>query len=121
MMLELAISVVLTGALLTMALQLLHWTRSQRRGGDRRSIALIECSNVLDKLTRLPWDELTSDQWHAPELSAEAKAVLPDGQLHVTLHPLTTPEARRITVAIDWLGDHQTREGPVQLTAWAYP
>lgn len=120
MLLELAISVVLVGALLTMALRLLHWTARQQRADDRRTIALIECGNVLDELTSLPWDTLTGDGWHAPELSAQAQAILPDGQLHVTLDPLTDPEGRRITVSIDWLGDNQSREGPIQLSAWVY-
>ena len=120
-MLELAIAVALTGALLATSTQVLKWTLSQRQSADRRAAALVEAGNVLDKLTRLPWEEATSERLQAVELSPEAAALLPEAKLNVALQEADDEvRSKRLTVTIDWQGNHGQREGPVRLTAWMY-
>ena len=120
-LLELAVSIIMVGVLLAISAQVLGWTVRERRATDRRAAALVEAGNLLDELTRLPWNEVTQESVAATKLSGEADAMLPDAKLEVTMRqPEDDPTAKRITVSIDWLGDHQQREAPARITAWVF-
>ena len=120
-LLELAVSIMMVGVLLAISVQVLGWTVRERRATDRRAAALVEAGNLMDGLTRLPWNDVTQEGLVAAKLSGEADAMLPDAKLDVTLRqPEDDPTAKQITVSIDWLGDHQQREAPARITAWVF-
>jgi len=99
----------------------LAWSVQERRSSQRRAVALIEAGNLLDELSRTPWDTLTPQYASELKLSAEAQAVLPQAKLEVLLDDSQQEiPSRQITVRIEWPGRQGAHEGSVVLNAWTF-
>jgi Tfp pilus assembly protein PilE len=119
--LEVTVAALLLGTLMMVCLHLLSATSAQRRALDQRQAAIIELSNEMERLTALPWTELTRLKPADERISPWAQAILPEAKLTVELAaPAGDPAARRITASLRWQ-DHNGRFlPPVTLTAWKY-
>jgi type II secretory pathway pseudopilin PulG len=116
----LAAVVVLSAAVVAVA-QTVAATARQRELAERRAIALQEAANVLERLQRLTYDEVTAEHVAPWRLSPEAKQRLPDGRLHVTIQPGGEgPAGKRLSAEVDWREADGGRSRPVRLTAWRY-
>jgi hypothetical protein len=117
--LETIVAGVLLAATMSVCLQLLGAHAAQQQAIQRRQAAVREAANVMERAAAVPFRELTPQRLAEIQLSPEASATLPDGELTIELAVVPEdPGARRITVSIRW----QDRNGewlkPVQLTAW---
>lgn len=120
-LLEVTIAGVLLGVLLTVCLQLMGASAAGRRAVEARQTALVEASNVMERLSAQPWETLAAEKSPPVELSAWAKKSLPGGRLDVEVTPSgQTPEARRIAVAVQWQDAAGRLQRPVRLVAWRY-
>jgi len=119
--LEVTVAAVLLGTLMMVCLHLLSAATAQRRALDQRQAAIIELSNEMERLSALPWAELTRLKPADERISPWAQAILPEAKLTVELAaPTNDPDARRITASLRWQDPNGRFLPPVTLTAWKY-
>jgi len=124
MLLEVVVSCVLLGALLTVCLGLVQGSVSQQRAIQERLVAIEEAQNVLEELYGRPWDELGPEAARGVKLSDEAQQVLPEGRVEAEIgQPEAGPKdpaAKRIVVSVRWQPGAARPELSVRLAAWKY-
>lgn len=120
-LMEVTVAGVLLGVLLAVCLQMLAAMAGHRRALEERQTAIVEASNVIERLSAAPWDALVQEEVAAIDLSDWAKGALPEGRLDVEVTPSgDSPEARRIVVAVHWRDASGNAARPVRLVAWRY-
>lgn len=121
-MLEVVVGCGLLAVLLALAVQLLSVTALQRRHTERRAIALEQAANVVERVSAVPYAEITPERLAAIELSPEVRQILPGGtaRLFVDDEAGDVP-AKRVRVEIQWTGAGGRTEAPARLTYWFYP
>jgi prepilin-type N-terminal cleavage/methylation domain-containing protein len=116
---ELTVALAILGMVIVVAAQLLAAAAVQRRGVERRSLALLEAANLMERIAAVPFDELDSTRVEQYALSARTQSCLPESQLSIHVQSKEEGEIRfkMVTVEIGWLSSGQPAR-PVQLTAW---
>jgi hypothetical protein len=118
--LELVVASALLGTLLIVCLQLLSVAAAQRRAADERQLALIEASNVVERLAVRPWNELTP-KMPLPQLSPAVGSRLPGSELSVEVTaPDAQPDLKRIVVSLRWQDRAGQYVSPVKITTWRW-
>jgi Tfp pilus assembly protein PilV len=118
---ELFVAATMLGMLLVVCVQLLSATAAQRRAADQRQLAIMELSNVLERIAARPWADLTPQAFAAEKPSAEAVEKLPEAELKVEVTtPSAEPKAKRITVSLRWQDRNSQFVAPVKITTWKY-
>ncbi|MEX2140988.1 MAG: type II secretion system protein [Pirellulales bacterium] len=116
---EATVAAVVMSALLVLLGQAVGWVALAQRQADRRQMALLEASNVLEQVTALAFDAIDVESAKSIGLSADGRALLGAEALHVDVEADTaTPPAKRIVIEVRY-GD-QTPEAAVRLTTWVY-
>ena len=121
MLLEVAIAISLIVVALVGVSQLLVVASRQRRETRSREIAIMEVGNLMERVSQIPYRDLTEERVSTLALSEHVQAELSEGTLRVDLE--TDPEwrdAKRIVVAIDWVNSAGRRVAPIELTGWAF-
>ena len=117
--LEMVISLVLLGAMMTMTMQFLAWSVKTHRGAERRQFAAQELANSMEQLAALPWDELTPERAAATRISDQAHAVLEQPVLTVTIASSDSdPNTKQIAMELTWQNEAGEYGVPVRLTTW---
>ncbi len=120
-LLEMSVAGVLLLAMMALCVRYFAVTAAERRVLDQRQAALGEAANVMERISAMPWSDLTAEGLAKTSLSPEAKIALPDGELKIDIADEDAkPEARRITVTIRWQDDEGQWVQPVRLAAWRY-
>ena len=118
---EMIVSAILLGVVLTTTVPLLGWAAGQRHASRQRQFALNEVANVMEQLTLRSWETVTKQSAREIELSEPARAYLTDGRLTVAVsQPKGGPPAKRITVELSWKNRAGEFVSPASLTAWIY-
>ena len=119
--LELMAASAVLATLLGVSLHALGALAEQRRAASQREMAVQEVANVLERATALPWSEVTSDRLAAWPLSAEASAMLPAGELQVSVDSAADdPDAKRLVARVQWSQVSGDDRAGVSLTTWVY-
>ena len=117
--LEVCVAGILVATLMTISARMLNVVATQRTASDQRQVAIQEASSALDRLTVLPWDDLTSEKLAAGGAD-DAVPTLPKGKLKVTVEDAAEDlPARRVTVEVDWRSGTRAH-APVRLSAWVF-
>jgi type II secretory pathway component PulJ len=116
------IEVVVTGALMMAAMTLLAQSMVQvaanRRLVERHTLALNEVDNLMERLTAADWSRGTPEWATKPEMTDEARRMLPHANLTVQIStPEGDPEARRVEVA---LRSGEPAATLARLVCWVY-
>lgn len=120
-LLEATLALAVIGLSLMTLVQLLSSVQHQRRMIERRSLALIEAANVLERLMNLPATELTPEKIRELRLSDSAAAQIPGGTLTVEItDPSGSPSARRLLVTVQGDGPDGAPMTLGHLSAWRY-
>lgn len=98
----------------------LSWVRHQRRLADDRQLALLELSNVAERLALVPYDELTVERLTEANLSPEGAAALPTAKFTASLAEEDDPPAKRITLNLAWQADGVRPSAPLRLVIWRF-
>ena len=120
-LLEVSVAGLLLAILMAITVQMLGWVASERRATERRQWAIQEAANVMEQLAAQSWEKLTSDHVAAIELSAQARQVLPDAELQVTV--VVEPEqpgTKRLSVTVRWQPRPEQPAAQARLTSWVY-
>ena len=121
MMLEAIVAGVLLSTLLVVCLQMLAATVVQRRASDQRQCALLELSNIMERIAARPWADLTTAAAGQEKLSSLANGELPGAELtiEVSTDP-KEPNAKRIAATLRWQDRSGRLGAPVTLSTWKY-
>ncbi len=105
----------------TISLQYMSATAVQRREIERRHAALQEAENILERLTALPWDKLSSTSAEKIELSPDLRNALPGAQLNVEVVPGESDVSeKKISLTLSWNDHGGNSVSPVRLTTWRF-
>lgn len=118
-MIELLMAAILLSTIFAIAVPVLRVALVTNRQNDRQNEALMTASNVLERLTLKPWDEITSETAADIELPEAIARQLPEAELQVQVEP--DGDAKRISVRLSWQGTGGKRMSPVRLSTWVYP
>ncbi len=120
-LIEMIVSCVLLGAVLVTAAPLMGWVSAERRAADQRQFALLQATNLMESIGRMPWDQISTESLGNLSLSAETTQFLKAGELTVELQQQEGPPvSKRVTVRITWNDRAGQRLSPAELSAWFY-
>ncbi len=122
---EVLAAFVLVAVATTVCLKLLVARAAQHRAIQDQQTALQEAANLMERLSALPWDELTDEAAGEVQPSDAARKALSDFRLIVSLthppnEPSDEPAAKRITIVIRTEDDRGNPRRPVRLVSWRY-
>ena len=119
-LIELGVAVVVLIAVMTVTVHVLAGSIAERREAERREWAIQEASNVMERVTALPWDEIQPGSSASLRLSRRAREALREGSLsiHVAVDP--SGEAKRVNIEVQWANRAGGPHKPVRLSAWVY-
>ena len=118
---EVIVSGILLGAVMTIAVPTLSWVVRERRAADRRLQALFAVENVMERFTTRKWDEISDDSAKQIELSQAIRDQLPGAVLKCAVHTKpNAPDEKRIAMELTWSGRMGKALAPVRLTTWVY-
>ena len=123
MLLDLAVAIAVTLALVALSVQLLRATANARRSHQQREQAVREAANLMERLTALEFDQLNERRAAEFDLSPATLDRLDDATLDIEIEPAAAADApggKRITLEIAWRDRAGVRVAPLRLTAWRW-
>ncbi|MHB1036497.1 MAG: type IV pilus modification PilV family protein [Pirellulales bacterium] len=104
-----------------LSVQVLGLVSKQHRAAERRRCALQEAANWMEWWTVQPWNAVTAENAKAAKLSEMAERQLPGGRLKIDVAADgSRPEAKRITIEVQWQNTAGEYETPARLVAWKF-
>ena len=121
LLLELIICGILLGMVVSTVIPTLAWLARERQYGRQQQAALLAVGNLMERLTMLEWEELTSEQAATFELPEGTRTELPDAHLTVTVAAADTEAiAKHVFIELKWEVAPNRPAPPVRLAAWVY-
>lgn len=121
MLLEVIVAGTLLATLLAICVQLLSAAADQRHVADQRQCAIEELANLIERITALPWTDLTEATGAEETISPSAESQLPGAELKIEIVPSPEePDAKRITASLRWQNRNGQYLAPLTVTTWRY-
>ena len=119
---ETAMAALMLMVALTLITKVVGAVAAERRGWDRREVALAEVGNLIERLAARPYEELTPESVKGLALGPEAGRTLPGAELSAKVEdePAGKVDARRVSVRLRWRNRSGDWDAPVELTTWAF-
>lgn len=121
MLVEMTIAAAMIAAAMVMTVKVLGYAAHQRREAEHRQRALLEASNIMERITAVPYEEVTPEKTQGYIISPVSAALLPGLELNVNIQEQgASPDrpVKRIAVRLRWKGRSGEWEAPVRLTTW---
>jgi hypothetical protein len=129
--LEVAVSAMLLGVVVTTAAQLVQWSVALHQAALKRRCALEAATSVLDRVTCHDWSAINSQLVKDTPLPPETKEFLGSPQLSVTVSDESVAtnsppnkagrlRSKKISVDISWAQRDDKRAQNVHLTTWVF-
>jgi len=120
-LIEMAVTGLLLAVAMAATLQVVGWVALDRRAVERRERAVLEVSNLMERVASRPWDELSTEALVGLKLSASSAAFLPGSNLSLKVIPSDDPPIRKqIVIEIRWRDRSARTEAPVRVVAWVH-
>jgi hypothetical protein len=120
-LIEMAMTGVLIAAAMAATLQVVGWIAIDRRAVERRERAVLEASNLMERITARPWDELKTEAIASIKVSESSAGFLSGPKLDLKVEPFDdVPARKKVTIEIRWRDRSGRPETPVRLVAWTY-
>ena len=120
-LIEMAVTGLLIAIAMAATLQVVGWVALDRRAVERRERAVLEASNIMERIAARPWEELSTEALQSIKLSESSAAFLPGSTLELkVIAQEDVPVRKKITVEIRWRDRSGRDEAPVRLVAWTY-
>ena len=118
-LLETIVAAAMLTGIMTVCLQMLSVVAAQHRVTETRQMAIREAANTMERLSVMPWDELTTETLVEEKLSQSADQRMTGGELTINVTESADPfDAKRIALSIRWKDRAGRFVRPVKLTAW---
>ena len=109
----------LVAVAMTATVQVLGWVAHERRAVERRQWAVQEVANLMERVSALPWDQVTPESARALALSEAVRGKLPGPELTIEVDPKDAERGtKRLAIRLRWRNRSGAWEAPVRLTAW---
>jgi prepilin-type N-terminal cleavage/methylation domain-containing protein len=121
-MIEVTMALLVLSVAMILLVKLVTWTGLERREARRRTLAVQEVSNVMERLSLEPFDEVTAARARAIAQERSAEDALPGASWDVDVvdQPDPSAPARRVSLRLRWKHASGDTDKPVELTAWIY-
>jgi hypothetical protein len=120
-LIEVSVSILLVASLGSLVVGALVSRARQQRAIDCRELAVAEAANLMEQLTSLSWNDLTRERLAPLKLSDSIRQSIPAATLAVMVEPsVDKPDAKRISIQIEYSGPSGQAVRPVRLTSWVY-
>jgi prepilin-type N-terminal cleavage/methylation domain-containing protein len=122
-LLEIAVSLVVLGVVLTTVAHVIQWSAAEHRLIQRKRCALEAATTVLDCLTVRDWSAITSERAAAIHLPPETTRFLTDPHLKVSVAEEKEQQglsAKRVSVEITWANSAGGTNEQVRLSTWVF-
>lgn len=119
LMIELMVAGALLGVVTATVIPTLGWLIRQRKFNQERQAAVLEVGNLMERLTVLEWDELTSERAEQFQLSEPLENQLAEPRLTVAVDA-EDDAAKRVLIQLSWQIGPGRAAPPVRLAAWVY-
>jgi len=120
-LLELMAAMVVLGTATATIVPVVGWAHAQRRAAEARQIAVMEASNIFERLSTQSWEDVTPDAAAKLKLSPPAARSLRNPILKVAVEPVKDdPDAKRIGLELRWKNREGDYLAPVRLTRFIY-
>jgi hypothetical protein len=121
-LLEIIAAFGLMAVLVAVCLQMLSVTALARRAVERRAVALQEATNLLERVSTLPWSDITAERLSKFDVAPSVREILPGvaARLAVEATGDAGPPAKQIRVEITWSNAAGDTDAPLCLCAWTY-
>jgi Tfp pilus assembly protein PilV len=119
---EVTMALLVLSVAMILMVKLLTWSGLERREAKRRSLAIQEVSNVMERLSLERYEAVTPDRAKAIAKSRNAEDSLPGASWDVAVvEELGTPaQSKRVSVHLRWTHASGETDSPVGLTSWIY-
>jgi len=99
------------------------WVGIERRAAERRVVALLEVSNLLELLTAEPFESITNERAKALAETLPAAKTLPGAswEFEVADSKAGALTGKRISAKLRWNDRSAGWDGPVAVSCWVYP
>jgi hypothetical protein len=115
------VSVVVLGAVVTTAAQLVQWSVTSHQVALKKRCALEAATSVLDQVSARPWRDISTASVKGLGLPAESKEYLNDPDLNVVVtDEHDQPRAKKISVEIAWAHRGAKPTQQVHLATWVF-
>lgn len=121
MLAEMTIAAAMLSVAMVMTVKVLGYAGQHRRSAEQRQRAMLEASNILERLTADPFDEVNPERARGLRIAPASAGSLPGAELIVEVkeeRPGADRAAKRIAVRLRWKGRSGEWEAPVRLTTW---
>ena len=116
-LIEMAMGALMLAILMSLTVQFLAWSASERRISERRQRAIHEASSIIETLASLPADQLTPETLGAAKLTDGTLHALPGGTLKVLIVD-GTDGLKRLTVEVGYHDRSGEPVSPVRLITY---
>jgi hypothetical protein len=121
LLLELVISGIVLGMVMSAALPALGWIARERQLTRQRQAAILEVGNLMERITLVDWDDLTPRRAASFEISDRLREQLVDSELKVSLTADDSDEgSKHVLIELYWDVVPGRLAPPVRLTAWVH-
>jgi Tfp pilus assembly protein PilE len=120
-LIEATAALVLLAAMATLVAQIVAWSAAECRASQRRTIALVEAANAMERLAASNPQSLGAHSITEMPLSPTTKEMLPSGRLTSEIQAATGAlEGKRIVIEVNWLNQAGEPEMPVRFVTWVW-
>ena len=122
LLIEVFVACTMVAALLALMINMISVTARERRTTERRAIALEQATNLLERASAIPHDELSPEKLAELALPADAAELLPRNTVQWTIADEDSAgPSRRVQVELTWHTSQGQVDSPVRLVAWSFP
>ncbi len=118
MLLEAMVALVLLSAAFIIVGQMHGFVLAQDQVAAHRQLAVDEAANQLERVSALPWQDLTSEKLNSFTLHEETTRSLQHARLEFKVTDLASPRGKQVQVTVSWQEGNGSQA--VHLTAWRY-
>jgi prepilin-type N-terminal cleavage/methylation domain-containing protein len=120
-LLEMMTAMLVLGTATATIVPLAGWAQAQRRAAESRQIAVLEASNIIERISARPWDDVTPEAAAKEKLSPSAARALREPVLKVNVAAVKDdPVGKRVSLEIRWKNREGDYVSPVRLTRFLY-
>ena len=101
---------------------LLHGVNRVQQGIDLQRLAQSEAANLLEEVSRMPYEKITAESVRGLSLSEAVRRELPQAKVIAEVaNQSGEPVGKKLSVEIQWLPGPGRKSPPCRLVTWVYP
>lgn len=118
-LIEMMVAGVLMMTVTMIVVPAIYWVHRERRQTEYRQIALIEVENLMERITALPFNQVSQTTVDKLVLSESALRQLPEPNLEIVIRETDAlPPMKKIEIQLSWNQLREISAAPVRLTSW---